>query len=130
MTNPFDYVNDIQHGKKNLMEGTENDALAEQGYNPWLTNLALSYHLDTVLHANEINRYYDLSNKTQYLFLLNSVRPKKRQFAKWAKKAQDNEDLDMVCEVYECNRNVGKTYLSLLSSEQLDTMRKQREKGG
>ena len=31
MSNPFDYVNDINHKKKNIMRGTDNDELAE-GY--------------------------------------------------------------------------------------------------
>jgi len=33
MANPFDYLVSINQTKKNLMKGTENDALAEKGYN-------------------------------------------------------------------------------------------------
>ena len=28
---PFDYVNSINYSKKNMMEGTDNDELAESG---------------------------------------------------------------------------------------------------
>ena len=35
MSNPFDYVNDINHKKKNIMRGTDNDELAEAGYIPY-----------------------------------------------------------------------------------------------
>jgi hypothetical protein len=128
MANPFDYVNSINHTKKNMMRGTENDALAEKGYEPWLTNVALSYFPDTVLHANMMNMYSHLDKRPQYEFLINSIRPRKR-FEKWVKNT-DNEDLLFVCDYYECNKVVGREYLSLITSEQLKLMKEQKEKGG
>lgn len=128
MTNPFDYVNSINHAKKNMMRDSENDALAEKGYEPWLINNALSYFPDTILHANYMNMYSHLDKRPQYEFLINSIRPRKR-FEKWVKNNTD-EDLLFVCEYYNCNKVVGREYLSLLSSEQLKTMKEQKEKGG
>lgn len=129
MPNPFDYVNSINSSKKtNLMRDSENDTLAEKGYNAWVVNKAMSYFPDTILHANLMNQYHHLDNRPQYEFLLNSVRPKKR-FAKWVKEVGD-EDLEIVCAYYECNRNVGRDYLSLLSHEQIDIMKQQLETGG
>ena len=128
MANPFDYVNSINQNKKNMMRGSENDALSEKGYSAYMVNNALSYFPDTILHANLMNQQFHLDNRPQYEFLLNSIRPKKR-FAKWVKDAGD-KDLDMVCAYYECNRNVGRDYLSLLSSEQLNIMEQQLETGG
>jgi hypothetical protein len=129
MTNPFDYVNSILVDKKHMMRGTENDKLAEDGYNPWLTNAALSYHEDTILMANLINGLHHLPKRAQYDALINMVRPKKRQFRKWAKQTV-SEDLDLVCEVYKCNRTVGVEYLSLLTQDQLESLKEQRRKGG
>lgn len=128
MSNPFDYVNAINSSKKNLMRGSENDELAEKGYNAWVVNNALSYFPDTILHANLVNMYYDLDNRPAFEFLLNSIRPKKR-FAKWVKNEGD-KDLETVCAYYKCNRNVGRDYLSLLSREQLNIMEQQLETGG
>jgi len=125
---PFDFVSDASYDKKNLMRGSENDELAEKSYNPWLTNLAFSQHPDSILHANLMNMYHQLDYRPQYEYYINSLRAKKR-FAKWPKKA-DNEDLDMICELYGCNPNVGKEYLTLLTREQLDTMKQQKETGG
>lgn len=125
---PFDYVNAITQTKKDLMRGTENDDLAEKSYNPWLTNNALSYYPDTILHANLMNQYHQLENRPQFVFLLNSIRSKKR-WSKWIKNAR-NEDLDIVCQYYNCNSTVGQEYLSLLSSEQLQIIKKQQEVGG
>lgn len=128
-TNPFDYVNSILIDRKIKMRGTENDKLVEDGFNPWLTNNSLSYHEDTLLIANIANQFHQLPKRAQYELLINMVRPKKRQFKKWAKATVD-EDLDVVCDVYQCNRNVGKQYLSLLTEEQLESLKEQRHKGG
>lgn len=125
---PFDFINDASYEKKNLMQGTDNDELAEKSYNPWLTNLAFSQHADTILHANLMNMYHHLENRHQYMYFINNIRPKKR-YGKWPKRV-DDEDLDIVCKTYGCNKNIGKEYLALLSREQLDTMKKEQEKGG
>ena len=129
MSNPFDYVTSILQTKTHMMRGTENDKLAESGYNPWLTNAALSYHEDTILVANLVNGLHHLPKIAQYDVLINIVRPKKRSFRKWSK-ASVSEDLDLVCEVYKCNRTVGHEYLSLLTQEQIESLKKQRHMGG
>ena len=104
---PFDYVNSINFTKKNLMKNTANDELAEKGYAPFLTNKSLSYFTDTILYANEMNRYHFLDKKLQYEFYLNSLRKKKR-FAKWAK---------------------AEAALKILSHEQKETIRNKMENG-
>lgn len=129
MSNPFDYVNAILVDKKSMMRGTENDALAESGYNPWLTNTALSYHEDTILIANLVNMNHHLPKRAQFDILINTVRAKKRQFRKWAKTLAD-EDLNIVCETYNCSKTVGIEYLSLLTEDQIESLKKQRHKGG
>lgn len=126
--NPFDYINDASHTKKNLMRGSENDELAEKAYNPWLTNLAFSQHPDSILHANLMNMYHQLDYRPQYEYYLYALRTKKR-FAKWPKKA-DNADLDMICGFYDCNPNVGKQYLSLLNKEQIEYIKNSYDPGG
>lgn len=125
---PFDYVNSITMTKKNMMRNTENDDLAEKDYNPWIVNKALSYFQDTVLIANEVNMYHALDKRAQYEYLINMVRPNKR-WAKWVKD-ETNEDLDTVCAHYNVNPIVGREYLSLLTKEQIQIMKKEQEKGG
>jgi hypothetical protein len=56
------------------------------------------------------------------------VRPNKR-WAKWVKD-EANEDLDIVCAYYNVNPIVGREYLSLLTKEQIQIMKKEQEKGG
>ena len=129
MSNPFTYVESILKTKKNLLRGTDDDAAAVDEYNPWLTNLALTYHEDTVLIANMANKISHVPKRAQYEALLGIVRARARPFKKWAK-LETNETLDLVCEVYGCNRTVGRSYLTLLTDEQLDEMRSARATGG
>lgn len=62
---PFDYVNEINVSKKDIMTGTDNDVLAEKGYDAFLTNRSLSNFPDTVWLANEMNTRHDIDNKLQ-----------------------------------------------------------------
>lgn len=115
--NPFDYVNSINASKTNMMRNTENDELAEKGYSSFLVNRALSYHTDTLLYANEMNRLHDLPNKMQYEYLLYSVRQGKR-FSKWAKK--DMATVEMVAKYYQCNYKRAQEYMDILPSEEVE----------
>ena len=124
---PFDFVNSINSTKKNLMKGTENDALAEKTYSPWLTNRSLSYFADSIHAANMMNCNHSLDNKLQYSFLINIIRPSKR-FAKWVKKEKD-EDLEAVAEYYGYNRRAAKAALDILSSEHIKIIKKKIQKG-
>lgn len=126
MTNPFDYVNDILKNKKNIMG---DDPISEKGYVPFLTNRALSYYIDTVYHANEMNRLPDTDKKLQYQYLLNIVRPQKRNFEKWAKKIESS-DIDAVMEYFSYSYGKAKEAVSLLSKEQLKKIKTELEKGG
>ena len=128
--NIFDYLNSIAGKKKsNLMRDTSDDEHAEKCYNPWIINIGLSNMTDTLLHANMINMNHHLPNRAQYEFLLNSIRPKNRQKKRWAK-IEKNADLELICDYYSCNPNVGRQYLALLSEEQLQIITKRKEKGG
>ena len=49
---PIDYVNQILQGKKQLIV----DDVTESEYVPFLVNRSLSYQIDCVSYANEMNR--------------------------------------------------------------------------
>jgi len=102
MSNPFDYVNSINVSKENLMRGTENDELAEKGFDPFLTNRSLSYFEDTVGMANEMNQRSQIDKILQYEFLLNTIRKRKR-FAKWIKPEKD-DTIKVIQEFYGYSR--------------------------
>lgn len=128
MSNPFDYVNSINATKENLMRGTENDELAEKGYDPFLTNRSLSYFEDTIGMANEMNRRSLVDKKLQYEFLLNTIRKRKR-FAKWIK-PEKNEQVKVIQEFYGYSRKKAEQAATMLTDEQINEITTKLEKGG
>ena len=125
--NPFYYVNSINYSKKNLMENTDNDKLAESGYNPFITNRSLSYFTDTIFYVNEVNQYSHTANKLQYDYLLNSIRPKKR-FSKWVKNV-GSDDLENVKLYFNYSTKKGLQALNILSPKQLQEITSKVTKG-
>ena len=128
MSNPFDYVKAISQTKEDMMTGTNNDAMAEKDYNPFIVNRALSQYPDTVLIANEMNLRSMLDKKLQFDFFLNMVRPRKR-FAKWAKKENDS-NVELVKQYFGYSEQKARDALSILTDEHLDTIRKKMDTGG
>ena len=95
--NPFDFVNDINYKKKDLLKDDIDNQL-ENEYKPFLVNRSLSFNFDTILQANEMNVRTHLDNKLQYHYLLNIIRPKNR-FGRWLK-AEKYEAIDLIVEYY------------------------------
>lgn len=121
MSNPFDYLNAINYTKENLVHGSHNDELAEQGYQPFLINKGLSYFPDTILYANEMNLNSHVDKTLQFDFFINSIRSKKR-FSKWYKKI-DNEDFEAVQSYYKCSDSKAEQALKVLTTEQLQCIK-------
>lgn len=124
--NVFEFVNSINHKKNDLMTDTDNDKAAEEFYVPFVVNRSLSYFLDTVLYANEMNKY-DIDKKLQYHYLLNSVRPSKR-FAKWVK--AEVEHLEDIKQYYGYSTEKAKQALSVLTTEQVCLIQQKLQRGG
>ena len=80
-----DYLNSINHVKKNLMDSE--DEFWEKKYPAYIINKCLSAFPDTIFYVNEMNRMHFLDNKLQNDFLLNSIRKRKR-FAKWMRSSK------------------------------------------
>jgi purine-nucleoside phosphorylase len=124
LMNPFDFLNDINYGKQNIMV----DDLAEKDYNAFMVNRGLSYFHDTVLMANEMNLNAHLDNRLQFDFFINIVRKKKR-FSKW-NKPETVSDVEVVKEYYGYSNEKARQALTLLTIEQIKELRKRVYKGG
>lgn len=123
--NPFDYVNEILVGKKNLIV----DDYTEKSYEPFLVNRALSYHFDCIMFANEMNRRPFVDKKLQNDFLINTVRSRKRPFNKWVK-AEKSEDIECIKTFYGVSTSKAQEVLSLLTEEQLQQLKEKTAEGG
>lgn len=126
--NPFDFVNAVCYSKQNLIKDADNAELAEKLYQPFITNRSLSYHLDAILHANEINQNGHLDNRLQFEYYLSTLRPVKR-YSKWAKKSID-QDLDAVKQYYGYSNEKAYAALRILSAEQLELIKQKLQQGG
>ena len=122
--NPFDYVNSINHSKKDLMIGEDE----EKAYPPFLVNRSLSYFQDTVLLANEMNKCAHIDNRMQYDFLKTAVRSRKR-FSKWHKKTSSDR-IDIIKEYYGYSDAKAQAIADLISDATLKEMKERLSKGG
>ena len=120
-----DWLNSINFNKDNLIE---EDPEAISSYPPYIVNRCLSGHLDTVLFANEMNKYSNLDKDMQYSFFLYTLRKRKR-FSPWLKKEQV-EDLDLVKKHYGYSNEKAKVAVSLLTKTQLEYIRNKHDMGG
>ena len=119
-----DWLNSINFTKENLIE----DPDAISSYPPYIINRCLSGHLDTVLFANEMNKYSNIDKDLQYSFLLYTLRKRKR-FSPWLKKEQI-ENLDLVKKHYGYSDEKARIAVSLLTNTQLEYIRNKHEQGG
>lgn len=109
---PFDFVNALNKGK-------HIDDL--EGYIPFLTNRSFSFHVDAILHAQEMNLYSNIPHNMQFQYYLHSLKPRNR-FG-WLK-SDKNDDLITIQELYQVNKQRASEILRLLSAAQLDHIRK------
>jgi len=121
---PFDYVNAINYSKKDIMV----DDISEKEYNPFIINKALSFFSDTILFANEMNKYHHLDSRLQFDFFINIIK-KKQRFSKWLKPSEV-ENLELIKNYYGYSNEKAKSVLTVLSNEQIDELKTRMNKGG
>ena len=126
--NPFDFVTNINGAKKDLIRSSDNPDLMEKEYKPFLVNRALSYFIDTIMYANEINQAKHLDFALQNDYYLNSIRSGKR-FSKWAKPIE-NSDIESVQQYYKVSYMKALDIIKVLSKEQIDLIKTKIIKGG
>jgi hypothetical protein len=122
---PFDFINAINFTKEDLFK----DPQAKKDYAAFIVNRGLSYFPDTVMYANEMNRFPSTPEEWQFSYFLNSIAKKKR-FSKWAKKDADSESMLLVKEYFGYSNEKAKEALTVLSDEQLTMIKEKLYKGG
>ena len=122
--NPFEYLKSINESKKDIMV----DDIAEKEYNSFIINRGLSYFQDTILYANEMNRFHHLDHRLQFDFFINIIRKRKR-FSKWFKPEQIS-DLDVVKKYYGYSNEKARQILTLLTTDNINELKNKVAKGG
>lgn len=125
MTDLFkDVIPSIQQTKKVVITA-EN----ERDYVPFVVNRSISFHMDMVMPANQMNFQPSTDNLLQYHYLLHTVRGYKRPFQKWQKREMI-DNLEAVKEFYGYSNEKAKEALSLLTADQIKSIKSKMERGG
>ena len=105
------------------------DEIDYKDYVPFLVNRSLSYHLDCVLYANQMNLLPGIDKDMQYSYLLNTIRPMKRKFEPW-QKSQVDKNIECVKEYFGYSNQKAKEALRTLNDEQIAEIKRRTDKGG
>ena len=112
---PFDFVKTIRTKK-----GSWED-LDQSQYIPFIINRAMSFDMQSLFQANEINRQTPLSHKAQFEFYINSV-SKLSGYSPW-QKADKVEELQYIKEFYNVSSEKAKEILLILTPEQVNIIK-------
>ena len=116
-------VPSILQTKKNVFDGDYKD------YKAFMVNRALSYHMDCVLYANEMNLRPGLDSDMQYSYLLNTIRSVKRKYQPW-QKSEVLKDLECVKIYFGYSNEKAKDALRILTEDQIAEIRAKTNIGG
>ena len=120
-----DWLNSINFNKNNLIE---EDPSTIKDYAPYIINRCLSGNIDSILFANEMNKYSFLDKDMQYSFYLNTLRKKKR-FSPWLRKDKVT-DLEIIKQYYGYSNEKASNALKILTPEQINFIKQRLETGG
>ena len=122
--NPFDII-----GKLNTSFVDEWSEIGDNQYTDFIIDRAMSYHLDTVMFANEVTLRHQMPRRWKYDFYRLAIQPKKKRFAKWSK-PEENDDTQLIMDVYQVNRQRAGQILSLINKKDLEFIREKTYYGG
>lgn len=118
---PFEIASHI-NGKKGVLD------VEEVGYDSYVINRVFSNTADSILFANEMNHYWELSKQQQFDFFYYGL-PKKQRYGKWHKNQDEKAALELIQEYFGYSRRKAKDVLNLLRPN-LDEIAQELEKGG
>ena len=107
---------------------TTEDERVEKGYTPFVVNRCLSYFMDTVLYANEMNCRPETDKKMQFDYLQKSIRKNKR-YSKWLKQ-ESVENLDIIKQYYGYSDTKAKEVMDIITPDDIEYMRNKLNTGG
>ena len=120
-----DWLNSINLSKEHLID---EDPSLEKDYPPFIVNKCLSGQMDSLMFANEMNKFPNLDKRLQYDFYINSLRKRKR-FSPWLRKDKI-ENIEAVRRYYGFSTEKAEQALNILSNEQLDFINDKLNTGG
>ena len=117
--NPFELVKAINE-KKPVDDATQ--------YVPYLSNIAFSYSMDTVLLANEMNCHPNMPPEAQFDFMNGTVK-KGRRYNKWYKEVEQAH-LEAVMQYFNYSKQKALEALQILTQDNIRDILDSMDKGG
>jgi len=124
MSSPLGVILKSINTKNELLERE----FIEQKYAPFVVNRSLSYFVDCILYAHELDQLPNMPVYDQYLFYYHAI-PKLNRFSEWHRPKSDKY-LPIVMEYYGYSEMKAKTALTILSESQCKELAKRIDKGG
>jgi len=123
-----DYLTCINKSKENIMRAPDAEAQVVAGYPAFMIRRLLSYHLDAVLYANEMNMLPHLDNQMQFEYLLAAV-PKRNRYGT-THKVQNPDALELIKRYYGYSDEKALEVLSLHRDADIAHIRAALSEGG
>jgi hypothetical protein len=120
-----DFLSSINYDKKALLDSDES---ASRHYTPFVVNRCLSYFVDTIFHANEMNCNPWLDKKSQFDFHRLAIRKKKR-YSEWVKKETEDK-IELIKEGFGYSEAKAREVLNIIGPRELDQIKRSLYKGG
>ena len=121
MTSPFDIVKSL-----NSKVDIEFEMSA---YKAFVINKALSFHKDTIMHANEMNEFSFLDDDMQYRFYREGI-PKGNRYGKWMRADDPSGVVELLKKRYRINNQLALAYSKLLSENDIQQLYDSNAEGG
>jgi len=123
------FENSISYGPQVEVDGE---------YNQWRTNSTVANYDGCLFYVNEMNINYNVTNEMHYTYLFAKIRKYRRKGKRKTDEDKKREQelkkeealISLVSSYYKYNRLRAKEALKLLSSENIDYIKKKQEKGG
>lgn len=127
--NFFPLLNEINMSKQDLFRNGETDVESiQKAYDPFMINRGLSFFIDTILHANEMNMRPGIDKVMQNDFYLARVRKRKR-FSKWFKGTK-SKDVQAVAKYFNYSYSRAEQVMGLIDNETIKNIKLTQEEGG
>ncbi len=119
----FRYVEQVSFGKKDILldPNCEEFERFQKEYNPYAMNGFLASQPDAISLVNEMNTSPKMTPARHFLFLLHTLRRRKR-FPKWPQPKKD-KDLELISKHYGVSNAKARDFLRLIPKEHLAELR-------
>lgn len=122
--NPFEFVKSI-----NTKSRVSDVELFE--YTAFIINRVFSNTRDTVLYANEMNRYWELDSDMQYDFYFGAIPKNPRRYGAWTKADEKDTNLALVMEYFGYSRAKALQVIDIIETGGfIDQIKKALDRGG